>query len=203
MNHTSFVVVFSGNISNTNQLLCDARELHKVLQVKSRFNDWISNRIAEYGFIENQDFVIATKNLVAKRGGHNRLNYHLTLDTAKELAMVEKTEVGRAIRRYFIDCERRAISGSQPIQQPLPLAETTIPQEYFAHLAKMVGYAKIAEHYQKIICKDPNGAEAKKIYNLLLSSTNVNETGFMFVFKPNITNDIQAAYDYLHTQTKI
>ena len=41
-----------------------ARELHEFLEVKSRFNDWINNRIEEYEFIENQDFVTFTKNLV-------------------------------------------------------------------------------------------------------------------------------------------
>lgn len=48
--------------------------------------------------------------------------------------------------KFAVWCDEQIdnlLSGSQPTQQPLPLAETTIPQEYFAHLAKMVGYAKI------------------------------------------------------------
>ncbi|MBP4049044.1 antA/AntB antirepressor family protein [Chromobacterium violaceum] len=102
------VSVFTGQINQEPALLCDARDLHEFLQVGRRFATWIAERIVEYGFLENQDFAIASQNGEAKRrGGHNRIDYHLTLDTAKELAMVERTEQGRRVRRYFIECEKR------------------------------------------------------------------------------------------------
>ena len=80
----------------------NARDLHAFLGVKSRFNDWIVNRIREYNFVENQDFVTLTENLVS---GGKRKNHHLSLDMAKELSMVERNDKGREARRYFIDCE--------------------------------------------------------------------------------------------------
>lgn len=84
------IPVFDGTISNESVLLCNARELHTFLEVGKRFASWITERLTEYGFIENQDYVIASQNREAKtRGGHNRKDYHLTLDTAKELAMVD------------------------------------------------------------------------------------------------------------------
>ena len=49
--------------------MVNARELHYFLEVQSRFNDWMSNRIEKYGFIENQDFTTFTKNLVSKLFG--------------------------------------------------------------------------------------------------------------------------------------
>lgn len=112
------IPVFTGPIQDQPQLLCDARALHAYLQVGRRFASWIAERIDEYGFVENQDFVIASRNGEAKkaisrngeidkRGGHNRVDYYLTLDMAKELAMVERNEQGRAVRRYFIECERQ------------------------------------------------------------------------------------------------
>ncbi|WP_303784070.1 antA/AntB antirepressor family protein, partial [Azovibrio restrictus] len=53
---------------------------------------------------------VCSPNLASKqRGGHNRTDYHLTLDMAKELSMVENNEKGRQARRYFIECERRAL----------------------------------------------------------------------------------------------
>lgn len=103
------VPVFQGTINGADESLVDARTLHKVLQVGKTFAAWIRNRIDEYSFIENQDFVLAIQNGKAKQhGGHNKKDYHLSLDMAKELAMIEKTDIGRMVRRYFIQCERIA-----------------------------------------------------------------------------------------------
>lgn len=105
------IKVLQSSIGNETVQTVNARELHKALEVKTRFNDWINWRIREYGFVQNVDFVLVTENSVTKGRGGNRkpLNdYHITLDMAKELSMVEKTEKGRQARRYFIDCEKRA-----------------------------------------------------------------------------------------------
>ncbi|SNU80195.1 antA/AntB antirepressor family protein [Neisseria zoodegmatis] len=107
MNNQNLIPVFSGKISRSEALLCDARKLHEFLQVSSRFNDWIKKRIEEYGFQENQDFISFTENSVKPQGGRKSTEYHITLDMAKELAMVERNEQGRAARRYFIECEKK------------------------------------------------------------------------------------------------
>ncbi|AGF74811.1 anti-repressor protein [Bartonella australis AUST/NH1] len=83
----------------------NARDLHAFLGVTSRFNDWIKNRINDFGFVENRDFVTLTKNLVS---GGKQKEYHLSLNMAKELSMVERNKKGRQARQYFIECERRA-----------------------------------------------------------------------------------------------
>ncbi|EFB6639029.1 phage antirepressor Ant [Escherichia coli] len=114
---SQLIPVFNGTISNETTLLCNARDLHAFLGVGKMFAHWIKDRLGEYGFVENQDVVIACQNWQAKgRGGHNRKDYHLTLDTAKELAMVERNEKGRQIRRYFIECEKK-LRSMQPAQQ--------------------------------------------------------------------------------------
>lgn len=105
----ALIPVFSGTINNEHTLLCDARKLHAFLKVGKRFASWATERIAEYGFVENQDFVIFSQ-IREKRRGRPSTDYHLTLDTAKELSMVERNEQGRIIRRYFIECERRLLS---------------------------------------------------------------------------------------------
>ena len=87
----------------------NARELHEFLEVKTRFNDWIANRIREYGFSENVDFVSFTQNLVKPpSGGRPSKDYHISLDMAKELSMVERNTKGKEARQYFIECERKA-----------------------------------------------------------------------------------------------
>ncbi|HHC4747054.1 antA/AntB antirepressor family protein [Escherichia albertii] len=115
---SQLIPVFNGTIANETALLCNARDLHAFLGVKKVFAAWITNRISEYEFIENQDYILLSNlgKQTSGRGGHNRKDYHLTLDTAKELAMVERNEKGRQIRRYFIECEK-ILRNMQPAQQ--------------------------------------------------------------------------------------
>ncbi|UNE55262.1 antA/AntB antirepressor family protein [Bartonella machadoae] len=81
----------------------NARELHAFLEIKARFNDWIKNRIKECKFQENINFITLTKNLVS--GGKVK-EYHITLDMAKHLSMIERNDKGHEARQYFIKCER-------------------------------------------------------------------------------------------------
>lgn len=120
---TSLVPVFSGDLDGRPQQLCDARDLHTFMNVGRDFSTWIKDRIEQYGFAEGEDYSpieghrygaeddFCSPNPGSKtdrRGGHNRTDYHLTLDMAKELAMVENNEQGRQVRRYFIAMERQA-----------------------------------------------------------------------------------------------
>lgn len=83
--------------------LVNARELHGKLMIATRFNDWISRMIESYGFVENDDFY----SYLSKTAGRPSKEYLLTLDTAKEIAIVQNNEMGRAIRKYFIEVEKR------------------------------------------------------------------------------------------------
>lgn len=85
-----------------------ARELHGFLEIRSKFADWIKNRIEKYGFTEKQDYITFegfSKNL--EKGGRPEIDYALTLDVAKELAMVEGNDKGKQARQYFIQCEKQ------------------------------------------------------------------------------------------------
>lgn len=86
----------------------NARELHAFLEVGKKFADWITDRIEQFGFTENQDFVVIPEIGKNPNGGRPAKEYHLTLDMAKELSMVERNEKGKQARLYFIECERRA-----------------------------------------------------------------------------------------------
>ena len=83
----------------------------RFLKVQTRFNDWIKNRIEQYDFVENQDFLVVTEKKVTMTDAGEKATlikeYHITLDMAKELAMVERTEKGKQARQYFIECERK------------------------------------------------------------------------------------------------
>lgn len=100
----------------------NARELHAFLQNKRQFSDWIKQRISEYDFVENQDFVSFSQNCEKPKGGRPTTEYAITLDMAKELSMVERNEQGKMARRYFIECERVA---RQVMTAPMPVRSTT------------------------------------------------------------------------------
>lgn len=85
------------------QQLVSGRELHEVLGIKSRFNDWIRNMVA-YGFVEDMDY---TKFLVQCVRGQNQYDYILTLEMAKHIAMLQRSEIGMTVRKYFIECEKK------------------------------------------------------------------------------------------------
>ncbi|MDA2508329.1 antA/AntB antirepressor family protein [Bacillus cereus] len=81
----------------------NARELHEQMLVGKVFAAWIQERIEKYGFIEREDFFPVSE----KTNGRPKVEYWLTLDTAKEIAMVQNNEAGRVIRKYFIEVEKR------------------------------------------------------------------------------------------------
>ena len=107
----ALIPLLSAEIQAETVPLCNARDLHAALQVETRFNDWMARRIEDYGFVDGLDFqTIDYSNLSNQkkgRGGDRRsIDYHLTMDMAKELAMIENNEIGRAVRRYFIQAEK-------------------------------------------------------------------------------------------------
>ncbi len=88
--------------------MVDARLLHDFLLVRRDFSTWIRERIAEFDFAADEDFIVVAAPPIRGAGNRGkRTDYFLTLDMAKELAMVERTVRGRQARRYFIDCERQ------------------------------------------------------------------------------------------------
>ena len=90
----------------------NARELHSFLEVGKVFASWIKDRIGQYNFIENLDYVVFTETGNNLSGGRPSKEYAISIGMAKELAMVERNEKGREARKYFIECERRLKVGS-------------------------------------------------------------------------------------------
>ncbi len=108
------ITIHSRAIGSQHTQTVNAHELHGFLDVQTRYNDWIKNRIEQYGFGEGTDFLTLTENLVS---GGTQKTHHVTVDMAKELAMVERNDKGREARKYFIECERRLKTGGSKIPQ--------------------------------------------------------------------------------------
>ncbi|WP_316677143.1 antA/AntB antirepressor family protein [uncultured Tolumonas sp.] len=167
----------------------DARELHTFLEVGRDFSTWIKDRIEQYGFIEGVDYVVLAKfgentlqgiefdspNLgnQKQRGGDRRSKeYALSLDTAKELSMVENNEQGRIARRYFIECEKR-LAAIAPEQHQLAVSNWRKGRiEVRDYQKLMVSALHLSRARQG---KDTNANhytnEANMLYKLLLGTT--------------------------------
>lgn len=125
----AIVPVISGQIGGRETNIVSARALHKTLGVGRDYSTWLSERIKDYGFEQGVDYVVFDSPIlgnqsaeinqpdggwITKRGGDRRSkDTGLSLGMAKELAMVERNEQGRAVRRYFIQCEE-ALQRSVP-----------------------------------------------------------------------------------------
>jgi phage anti-repressor protein len=111
----------------------NARDLYSFLSksLSTRFNDWITRRIEEYGFEKGRDYLTQQ----TKTNGRPRAEYFVTLDMAKELAMVERNEKGRQARRYFIDCEKQLKK-----RPALPKPEEPLPSELQRLLDEKIGF---------------------------------------------------------------
>uniref|UniRef100_A0A3B0MQD4 Uncharacterized protein n=1 Tax=Arsenophonus endosymbiont of Trialeurodes vaporariorum TaxID=235567 RepID=A0A3B0MQD4_9GAMM len=95
------------NISGELIQTVNARDLHAFLESKQDFSTWMKKRISDYGFVENKDFIRLHKKMEANNA--TIIDYHISLDMAKELSMVKRNEKGKQARQYFIECERRIL----------------------------------------------------------------------------------------------
>lgn len=95
------------------------RELHEFLEVKTLYKDWFP-RMVEYGFTEGKDF---SSFLSESTGGRPSIDHLLTIDTAKEICMIQRTEVGKQARQYFIQVEKDYNSPEKIMARALRIAE--------------------------------------------------------------------------------
>lgn len=101
------------------------RQLHEALEVKTKYADWF-NRMIDYGFTENQDFLLLKNEQQTGRGGHNRVDHIIKLDMAKEIAMIQRTDRGKKVRQYFIQVEKDFNSPEKIMARALLLADEKI-----------------------------------------------------------------------------
>jgi len=124
----------------------NARDLHEFLGVETHFADWITRRIEDYGFIDGTDYTLLKNELSTYGTGTRSTEYHITLDMAKELAMVERTPRGREARQYFIACEttlRQHLTQAAQVEAfllpgYLPWRKQ-FPEDYFHEVCRVYG----------------------------------------------------------------
>lgn len=108
--------------SDAERITVSARDLHKALEVSTDFNHWFT-RMCEYGFEAQKDF---TTFLSESTGGRPSQDAQITVDMAKEIAMLQRTEKSKEVRKYFIQVEKEWNSPERVMARALTIANKTI-----------------------------------------------------------------------------
>lgn len=152
-----------------------ARQLHEGLEINTRFNDWYK-RMCEYGFAENVDYQAITQKRVTAQGNETTfMDYEISIDMAKQICMIQRTEKGKQYRQYFIDLEKAWNTPEQVMARALKIANNEIdklkadnkvliadtermkPKEIFADAVESSRTSILIGDMAKLICQ--NGHE--------------------------------------------
>lgn len=140
-----------------------ARELHNLLNIGADFTSWIK-RMIEYGFKENADYVKIpfTKNGEPDNqqvtNPNPKVDYAITIDMAKHIAMVQRSSVGRMVRQWFIDRENKLKEVEQsvlPTNYLSALKQLVAAEEEKLALAETIKeQTPKVEYYEKVLSSD-------------------------------------------------
>jgi anti-repressor protein len=110
------------------RITLSARELHEFLEIKTKYKDWFP-RMCEYGFEENVDYqAMAQKRATAQGNETTFTDHQITIDMAKEIAMLQRNEKGKEARRYFIQLEKKWNSPEYVMNRALEYSRKQVEQ---------------------------------------------------------------------------
>ena len=115
--------------TSTGEKVVYGSELHEVLEVKSNYREWIKRRVLDIDAEEDEDFTTVEIPTVSGGNGGTQKEYIIKLDTAKEMAMLERNEKGKQVRRYFIRVEKKYKAASLATQELSPQLQVMINLE--------------------------------------------------------------------------
>lgn len=125
--------------SETNAV--NSRDIHKFVESKRQYADWIKIRLDEIGAIDGVDYVLVSQKNETNNGSTK--TYIVTLDIAKHLAMMERNEKGKQARQYFIEAEKELKARLLPFDPSDELAMLDYAKQLI--IDKRALEAKIAE----------------------------------------------------------
>lgn len=109
------------NYDNNNPTI-SGRELHEALGIKTQYSIWFT-RMCEYGFAENTDYVAVNQKRLTAQGNETTFTDHaLTIDMAKEICMIQRSEIGKRCREYFLEVEKKWNSPEAVVARALMVA---------------------------------------------------------------------------------
>lgn len=112
-------------VNENQEPVVNGRELYQILEIKTPYTQWF-DRMKEYGFAENVDFISLSQNCEKPQGGRPEVNHAIKLDMAKEIAMIQRNEKGKEVRQYFIQVEKDFNSPEKIMARALKIAENKL-----------------------------------------------------------------------------
>ena len=175
-----------------------ARDLHEALEINTRFNDWFS-RMAEYGFENGVDFNLLKNEQVRLEGNREVkreiLDYQISVDMAKQICMIQRSEKGKQYRQYFIDLEKAWNTPEQIFARALKMADQKIeklketnaglledvermrPKEIFADAVKASTSSILIGDLAKLLCQNGVDTGQKRLFEQLRNEGYLMKTG--------------------------
>ena len=168
--------------TSTGEKVVYGTELHRVLEIKSNYREWANRRFSDIGVVEHEDFEsVEIPTLV---GGTPRKEHIIHLDIAKEMAMLERNEKGKQVRRYFIQIEKKykdstfgmVPTGKQLMALAVMEAQKTIaeqeqtiqrmkPKEIFADAVAASDSTILIGELAKILCQNGVDTGEKRLFH--------------------------------------
>jgi phage anti-repressor protein len=174
----------------------NARDLHGALGVKRDFSTWIKDRIEKYGFVEGEDYQIIVPGTGDYSGPGNPdfvpKDYHLSVGTAKEIAVVENNEKGRELRRYLIKAEEAWNSPEAVVQRALQVSGTALRGQ--GEMMRLLN--KAAKAVKKVLPDCTSGAGQR------LAAAVISYTGIIDTFLP-VTDALTIQHDALRRKMAV
>lgn len=152
------VKIIQTEINSENVNAVNARELHNALEVKTKFSDWIKRRLEEAMAEEGVDFIVL-KNENAENTLFQAKEFIITIDTAKEISMLERSQKGKEVRKYFIECEKQFKQLSQP--------QFKLPQTYKEALLEII---RVEEEKEQLLLENKQQEEIIEEQNVIIDS---------------------------------
>jgi anti-repressor protein len=174
-----------------------ARELHEGLEIKTAFKDWFP-RMTAYGFEKNQDFILVAQ----KRATNNPKNpittyndYQISIDMAKQICMIQRTEKGKQYRQYFLDLEKAWNTPEQVMARALKIANNEIdklkadnkvliadtermkPKEIFADAVESSRTSILIGDMAKLICQNGHEIGQNRLFEWMCQNDYLIKSG--------------------------
>ena len=175
-----------------------ARDLHEALEINTRFNDWFS-RMAEYGFENGVDFNLLKNEKVRLEGNRevkrDIMDYQISVDMAKQICMIQRSDKGKQYRQYFIDLEKAWNTPEQIFARALKMADQKIeklketnaglledvermrPKEIFADAVKASTSSILIGDLAKLLRQNGVDTGQKRLFEQLRNEGYLMKTG--------------------------